>query len=141
MLGAGVAEVSLEAYGDMPIPHANRLSKFWWDGETEPWYGDVCALKADDHVYAYGHVKDNPWIYLVRAPLDRATDLNAYEYWNGSGWQSERLRRDELNEKQSVFWQVNQGQVYWSKYHNCFVFIYCDNFWSCTVLVSIVRAL
>lgn len=136
ILGAGLAEVSLDTSGDVPTVHANRLSKYWWDAETEPWYGDVAALKAGDFIYAYGHAKDNPWVYLARVKVEKATDLAAYEYWNGTDWQSERLRREELNEKQSVFWQINQGQIYFSEYHNCFVFIHCDNFWSCQVLVS-----
>ncbi|KAK5083527.1 hypothetical protein LTR05_006029 [Lithohypha guttulata] len=134
LIGAGVADVSLESRNGVPVPMARRHERFWWDGETEPWYGDVCALKAGGHVYAYGHAKDNPWIYLARARTEDATVLNAYEYWNGVDWQRERLRRQELNEKQSVFWQINQGQVIWSRYHNCFLFVYCDNFWSCQVL-------
>lgn len=136
LLGAGIAEISLDTSGAVPVVNANRLCKYWWDGETEPWYGDVCALQAGEYVYAYGHVKDNPWVYLTRARLDQATELGSYEYWNGIDWQSEPLKREELGEKQSVFWQVNQGQIYFSKYHNCFIFIHCDNFWSCQVLVS-----
>lgn len=120
-----------------PIPKIERLSKFWWDAEKEPWYGDVCALRAGPYIYAYGHAKDNPWVYLARVQATKATELNAYEYWNGEGWQFERLNREELDEKQSVFWQINQGQIYWSKFHNCFIFVHCDNFWSCQVVVGL----
>ena len=136
LLGAGIAEVSMSSSGNAPLPTAKRLCKFWWDGETDPWYGDVCALKANGYIYAYGHAKDNPWVYVARVRADNVTDLKSYEYWNGDTWQPERLKRTDLNEKQSVFWQINQGQIYWSKYHGCFLFIYCDNFWSCQVLVS-----
>lgn len=140
LLGAGVAEVTINSSLGSPVPKVKRHGRFWWDGDTEPWYGDVCALKAGNHVYAYGHAKDNPWIYVTRAPLSEATNLEAYEYWNGESWQKERLQLQDLNEKQSVFWQVNQGQVIWSSHHNCFLFIYCDKFWSCQVLVKTAPA-
>lgn len=137
LLGAGLAEVSIDDSSSIPTPKAKRLGRFWWDGETEPWYGDVCALKAGEHIYAYGHAKDNPWVYLARVKTKNATNLNSYEYWNGESWQHERLTYEELGEKQSVFWQINQGQVFWSNHHQCFLFVYCDNFWSCQVLVSV----
>ncbi|KAK5945941.1 hypothetical protein PMZ80_000080 [Knufia obscura] len=131
---AGVAEVSIDTTGPHPVPRARRLCKYWWDGETEPWYGDVCALKVDGYVYAYGHAKDSPFVYLTRVRQDDATNLDSYEYWNGESWQHERLKREQLSEKESIFWQINQGQIIWSNYHQCFMFIYCDNFWSCQVL-------
>lgn len=137
LLGAGVAEISIDTTGAYPVPKAERLCKYWWDGETEPWYGDVCALKAGGYVYAYGHAKDSPFVYLARVKQGDATNLNSYEYWNGESWQHERLERHSLGEKESVFWQINQGQIVWSNYHQRFLFIYCDNFWSCQVLVSV----
>lgn len=138
MLGAGVAEVSIDTTGASPVLKAKRLGKYWWDGETEPWYGDVCALKASGYIYAYGHAKDNPFVYLARVNETSATNFDSYEYWNGETWQHEKLKRDSLGEKEGIFWQVNQGQVTWSNYHQCFLFIYCDNFWSCQVLVSVI---
>ncbi|MBA7489676.1 hypothetical protein ES702_00210 [subsurface metagenome] len=137
LLGAGIAKVSFDPSTTKhhPIPTVSRQGKFWWDAENEPWYGDICALRSGSHIYAYGHAKDSPYIYLARVNAADALYLNAYEYWNGEGWQSERLTKDEFGEKQSVFWQINQGQIYYSKFHGCFVFVYCDNFWSCQVLV------
>lgn len=128
--------MSIDTSAITPVPQTQRLCKYWWDGEKEPWYGDVCALKAGDYIYAYGHVKDNPWVYLARVKTQSAFNLNSYEYWNGECWQHEKLYREHINEKQSIFWQINQGQVIWSCYHQCFLFIYCDNFWSCQILVS-----
>jgi hypothetical protein len=120
-----------------PVPKATRLCRYWWNGDTELWYGDICALRAGDHIYAYSHAKDSPWIYLVRANIYCATDLNAYENWNGGTWQRERLRLAELDEKQSIFWKVQQGQVIWSNHHQRFLFVYCDAWWSNQVLVSV----
>lgn len=136
-IGAGLAAVSLsDTDTSHPKPTIKRLHKYLWDATTEPWYGDVCSLKAGSHIYAYGHAKDSPFVFLSRAPLDHATELDAYEYWNGESWQPDRPKTADLGDKQRVFWQVNQGQVMWSEYHQCFLFVYCDNFWSCQVLVS-----
>jgi hypothetical protein len=103
----------------------NRLSQYWWDGDTEPWYGDVGAIRTNGYIYAYGHAKGNDWVYLTRVNDKKATDLSAYEYWNGEGWQKERLHSKDLSEKESVFWKINQGQVIWSNYHKCYLFVYC----------------
>ena len=104
LLGAGVAEVTIDESAGYAIPRARRLSRFWWDAETEPWYGDCGVLKVDNHIYAYGHAKDNPWVFLTRVTADRAFDLEAYEYWNGENWQKERLRPDQLTDKEKIFW-------------------------------------
>ena len=130
-----MAEVTIDTSTSNPTPMCKRLNKFWWNGEEEPWYGDVCCLRAGEYIYAYGHAKDNPWVYLTRVDVEHATTLDAYEYWNGEQWQQERLCSTDFNEKQSVFWQINQGQIYWSRFHNCFIFIYCDNWWSCQILM------
>jgi hypothetical protein len=94
-----------------------------WDGETEPWYGDVCAIRSGDYIYAYGHAKRTPFVYLARVSWRNATDLSCYEYWNGDTWQIERLYNP--GDKEGVFWQINQGQVIYSSYYDCFIFIYC----------------
>jgi len=94
-----------------------------WDGETEPWYGDICAIRSGDYIYAYGHAKRTPFVYLARVSWQNATDLSCYEYWNGDTWQVERLYNP--GDKEGVFWQINQGQVIYSSYYACYIFIYC----------------
>ena len=44
----------------------SRLAEYWWDGETEPWYEDVGAIRSGDHIYAYGHAKSTPYVYVAR---------------------------------------------------------------------------
>lgn len=140
----------------LPYPKIKRLAEYWWDGDKEPRYGDVGAIRRNGYIYAYGHAKDNPWVYVTRVKWQEATSMNCYEYWNGDTWQKERLQTKDLSEKESCFWQVNQGQVIWSNYHNCFLFIYCgtqsiskppallmfhtDNFMSSTVLAQTAPA-
>lgn len=136
LIGAGIAEVHINAESvDQIVPRAKRLCKYWWSADTEPSYGDVCALRHDGFVYAYGHMKDNPWIYLTRVLVHNVLDVSAYEYWNGSFWQRERLDGPKLSEKESIFWKIQQGQIVWSAYHERFIFIYCDAWWTDQVLV------
>ena len=127
LMGAGVSSISLDTSTYPPIPHVKRLPpQFWWDAKCEPWYGDVCALGWDNHIYAYGHgIEGNPWVYLTRVRTEEATNIGRYEYWNGDNWQSERLDGKAIGDKESVFWQINQGQVMWSNYFGCFLFVYC----------------
>jgi hypothetical protein len=133
LLGAGVASVNVTPTYP-PIPAARRLSQYWWDGETEPWYGDVGAIRSGDYIYAYGHAKATPYVYLARVPWQNATDLSCYEYWNGDCWQTDRLSNP--GEKEGVFWQINQGQVFYSNYYGCFVFVYCGSY-PCHFLLKI----
>jgi hypothetical protein len=104
LVGAGVAEVRMNTSSYPPRPQIRRLSQFWWDAKKEPWYGDVCALRAGDYIYAYGHGGEgNPWVYLARVRHEQAKTLACYEYWNGVDWQKERLQRNTIGEKESVF--------------------------------------
>jgi Domain of unknown function (DUF4185) len=106
--GAGVATISL-SNSYPPKPNITRLAEYWWDGEAEPWYGDVGAVRHNGYIYAYGHAKDTPFVYLARVKWEEATKMECYEYWNGETWQTERLKTKDLCEKESVFWQINQG--------------------------------
>ncbi|KAL9616631.1 MAG: hypothetical protein Q9160_008514 [Pyrenula sp. 1 TL-2023] len=128
LIGAGVANVTITqpSNSTYPVPKATRLSEYWWDAKKVPWYGDVGAIKAGDYIYSYGHAESNPWVYVARVPTEHAFELSEYEYWNGENWQKELLT--DFGEKESVFWQVNQGQVIWSNYYGCFVFVYADSF-------------
>ena len=126
-MGAGVAAVQLSLQNP-PKADIHRLSQYWWDGETEPWYGDVGALRWNGYIYAYGHAKDSPFVYLARVRWEEATKLECYEYWNGETWQTERLRTKDLGEKEGVFWQINQGQVIWSPHFQSFLFVYCGKY-------------
>ncbi|KIV80939.1 hypothetical protein PV11_08404 [Exophiala sideris] len=137
LVGAGVATVNLDTSVYPPTPSIQRLAKYWWDATCEPWYGDICALRSEGHIYAYGHGGEgNPYVYLTRVPVENATDLSCYEYWNGEGWQPERLQTKSLGEKESMFWQINQGQVVWSNHFGCFIFVYCDNWMNSKVLMK-----
>ncbi len=125
LLGAGVATINVtNSYP--PNATAQRVSQYWWDGATEPWYGDTGAIPVDGYIYTYGHANNTQYVYLARVPRQSATDLSCYEYWNGDSWQTDRLYNP--GEKEGVFWAVQQGQVVYSNYYDCFMFIYCGKF-------------
>lgn len=109
LIGAGVATITVSNTYP-PIPSLTRLSgqQYWWDAACEPWYGDVGSVKAKDgYIYAYGHAKGLPWVYLTRVLWENAIELSCYEYWNGNDWQAERLyTTNGLGEKEGVFWQI-----------------------------------
>lgn len=109
-----------------PVPSIHREAPWWWDANCEPWWGDVGAIRWGEHIYAYGHAKDSPFVYVCRVPWHRATDASNYEYWNGDHWQKERLRNP--GEKERVFWQINQGLVVYSNFYECFLFVYSGEF-------------
>ncbi|RMZ75339.1 hypothetical protein DV738_g5531, partial [Chaetothyriales sp. CBS 135597] len=138
--GAGVATVALTDTCP-PRVKVERVARYWWDGETEPWWGDVGAIRWKDHIYSYGHAKDSPFVYAARVRCHEATNLEAYEYWNGQTWQKERPKSNEWGNDQRVFWMVNQGQVIYSNYFKSFLFVYsdislaADNFWNSKVQV------
>ncbi|KAJ9613216.1 hypothetical protein H2200_003158 [Cladophialophora chaetospira] len=138
LMGAGVASVTLDTSEYPPVPQIQRLPpQFWWDAKSEPWYGDVCALRWKNHIYAYGHgIEGNSWVYLARAPIADAKNVDCYEYWNGKTWQTDRLDGTIIGDNASVFWQINQGQVIWSNHFNCLLFIYCDNWMNSKVLMK-----
>lgn len=88
LLGAEVASVNIVTYP--PVPAAQRLSQYWWDGEIKPCDGDAGAIHSGDYMYAYGRVKVTPYASLGQVLCRKATDLSYHEYWNGDYWQTNR---------------------------------------------------
>ncbi|KAK9357846.1 hypothetical protein V1504DRAFT_463026 [Lipomyces starkeyi] len=122
-IGCGVATVTL----NLNVPSCTRLAQYWWDAKTEPWYGDICCVKVGSFIYAYGHGNlSADYVYVCRVLTPYATNLSAYEYWNGSSWQKERLYN--VSAKESVFWEIQGGQMIWSNYYKCLLFVYTDRF-------------
>lgn len=105
---------------------------YWWPATTHAHYGDKAAYRDEcsNYVYAWGGppttVTDPisaQYIYLARVQATDAFDLEKYEYWWGRarGWRSEPL--NVFNAETAAMWGVGQGQVVYSAYFGCYVFV------------------
>ncbi|KAK9248431.1 hypothetical protein V1506DRAFT_528926 [Lipomyces tetrasporus] len=80
-------------------------------------WGGFDTVVDHDYVYLYGG-KDGH-IYCARVQKNRMADKSAYEFWNKDRW-----TKDE-NQKSGLFWKLQSGSVFWSRYYKCFVLIGC----------------
>ena len=105
----------------------------WWPCDSHARYGDVAAYHdvRTNYIYALGGAPnfatswpDNQYVYQVRVKASQAYDRNAYEYWWGRsiGWRSKPL--STFNATTAVMWGVGQGQIVWSNYFECYIFVH-----------------
>ena len=93
-VGAGIAKITFGGSGN---PICTRLSEHVWNGLTEPWYGDHSAFlgAAGDYIHAVGGANTTNaggnYLFITRVPFGSATDVSAYQYWNGKAWQTGRI--------------------------------------------------
>ncbi|EHK26883.1 uncharacterized protein TRIVIDRAFT_33778 [Trichoderma virens Gv29-8] len=129
---AGIARVEL-------IDGAPTVTKrlgddgWWWDCSTTAKYGDVATYRDvnSEYIYVWGHPPktvtewpETEYIYQARVKATEAFDLDKYEYWWGraKGWQSEML--SEHNPETAVLWGVGQGQVVYSEWFKCYIYVH-----------------
>jgi hypothetical protein len=119
LIGAGVASVVMKN----GVPQATRLAEYWWNGATEAHYGDVAVMRNGSYIYAYGNSPTGDgYIYVNRVYYTKATRLEAYQYWNGTDWQNDRLYNP--TKKAAIFWKFGQGSMSWNSHLNKFLFVY-----------------
>ncbi|UKZ57337.1 hypothetical protein TrVGV298_011190 [Trichoderma virens] len=131
---AGIARVEL-------IDGAPTVTKrlgddgWWWDCSTTAKYGDVATYRDvnSEYIYVWGHPPktvtewpETEYIYQARVKATEAFDLDKYEYWWGraKGWQSEML--SEHNPETAVLWGVGQGQVVYSEWFKCYIYVHLN---------------
>ena len=98
----------------------------WW-GKNEPRFGDHNAIVAPDgYIYAYGGGPggdeagtNGSALFLTRVLQAKATDLGAYEYWNGVRYTSSRLYSPKAT---SVVMVNEQGTVMYSTFYQRFLY-------------------
>lgn len=109
-----------------------------WDGQTEPTYGSTAAYSGPDpdtgatYIYAVGAGNNTyNYLWLTRVAQANAFNISAYEYWNGTGWQSQRLinptaqqaiKEVAANGTTSVMTDYSQGSINWSPYYKAWIF-------------------
>lgn len=128
--GAGYALVTINS--DCSNLTINRPQINLWYGNVaktevggqpfnESYFGDHGALLGQDqHLYLYGSIPNYDGIAVARTPLDSAASLEGYEYWNGTGFQTERIRNP--TGAVSVF-EVSQGSAFWSAHYQRYIYL------------------
>lgn len=141
MKGAGVARVQVIGHTPTVIERLDQNNTgYWWPSDDHPRYGDVAAYRDihSDYIYALGGAPnpvttwpENQYVYQIRVEASEAFDLSAYEYWwgRGTGWKRQPLT--SFNSTTAVLWGVGQGQIVWSKYFDCYIFVHLGTFCSC----------
>jgi hypothetical protein len=130
--GAGIARVEL-IDGVPTITERFGEQGWWWNGDTTPKYGDVCAYQDpnSDWIYILGNPPNSidTWpeklyIYQARVRQADAFDLDKYEYWWGrvEGWKREVLAR--CDKETAVMWGAGQGQMVFSEYFGTYIYVH-----------------
>lgn len=128
--GAGLAVVQLRSNGNPP-QCTRPFGKSTWS-QNEPDWGQLSAISGNDgYTYAFangynGSVNgENNKVVLARVPKANAFNLNSYQYWNGTGFNSKRLLISDLstNGPQNLVGldSVGQGSVFYSTYYKKFI--------------------
>ncbi|KAI0846353.1 hypothetical protein F5Y00DRAFT_272011 [Daldinia vernicosa] len=132
--GAGVAKVEL-INGEPTVTQRFGDNGYWWPSNNTPRYGDVAAFRdpRSEYVYAWGgaptsvadSTTDAQYVYLLRVKAADAYDLDRYEYWWGpdSGWKTGQPLT-EFGARTAVAWLIGQGQIVWSEFYECYIFVH-----------------
>lgn len=126
ILGAGIGVV--DASGDFPI--CTRTEQLWWNAPEEPLWGSNTAVDGrDGYIYLFGNLLGGSFqhqylVYAARVQASQATNLDAYQYWNGEAYTNQRLINPTPS--QAVMQGTPPGQVFWNEYLYCWMTITRD---------------
>ncbi|KAK8012731.1 hypothetical protein PG991_010106 [Apiospora marii] len=133
VVNSGVATITW--YGDDSTPHCEMSAPMW--NATEPVWGDkgVWGPGIDGYAYVLGGLSsltpghENPYIWLSRVQYGNFWDVDAYQYWNGSAWDSKRLTYPNYNGwAPATVITGTAGTLLYSEYYKAFVYVQSD--WS-----------
>lgn len=128
--GAGVAKVEV-INGTPTVTQRFGDNGYWWSAESNPSYGDIATYHdvGANYIYAWGYpptsiTKRIGYVYMVRVNTTDVYDLSKYQYWHGraAGWSSTQLTT--FNAETAVMRGVGQGQVIYSNFYNCYIFVH-----------------
>lgn len=102
-------------------------------------YGDIAAYRdvKSDYIYVWGHPPKTvtgwpatEYVYQARVKAGEAFELDKYEYWWGraKGWRREVLKGPEHDPESAVMWGVGQGQVVFSEWFGCYIYVHLSEF-------------
>ncbi|KAK8038190.1 hypothetical protein PG994_014957 [Apiospora phragmitis] len=128
VVNSGVATIIWNGDGSMP---SCEMSAPMWDS-TEPVWGDkgVWGPGVDGYVYILGGLSslapghEDPYIWLSRVPFGNFWDVNAYQYWNGTAWDSKRLTYPNYNGwAPATVITGTAGTLLYSDYYKNFIYV------------------
>jgi hypothetical protein len=130
--GAGVAKVEV-INGTPTVTKRFGDNGYWWSVESNPSYGDTAAYRDENsnYIYAWGRPQtsmnkkiNSQYVYMVRVNAMDAYNLSKYQYWHGRavGWSNTRLTT--FNKETAVMLGVGQGQVVYSRFYKCYIFVH-----------------
>ncbi|KAK8046838.1 hypothetical protein PG996_014902 [Apiospora saccharicola] len=133
VVNSGVATITW--YGDDTPPHCEMSAPMW--DSTEPVWGDkgVWGPGMDGYAYILGGLSsltpghEDDYIWLSRVRYGNFWDVDAYQYWNGSAWDSKRLNYPNYNGwAPATVITGTAGTLLYSDYYKTFVYVQSD--WS-----------
>ncbi|ORY61774.1 uncharacterized protein BCR38DRAFT_348580 [Pseudomassariella vexata] len=132
LVGAGIAKVEM-VNGAPTVTKRYGSKGYWWPSDKVARYGDVATFKdhKSDYIYLWGGAPTSmdgflveSYVYQARVRAADAFDFGSYEYWWGRarGWRSVPLT--EFTTETAVMWNSGQGQVVWSPFFSCYIFVH-----------------
>jgi hypothetical protein len=144
-VGTGVAKVDV-VNGTPTVTERMGDNGWWWDTVNHPRYGDAVAYRDEnsDYIYAIGGAPssqsgwiDASYVYQARVLAANAFNLSSYEYWHGraTGWSTDVLT--DFTSETAVMWNVGQGQIVYSQYYKCYIFVHTSMLFAISLPIGI----
>ncbi|KAK6855991.1 hypothetical protein PG995_008142 [Apiospora arundinis] len=131
VVNSGVATITWDGGDSVP---SCEMSAPMWDS-TEPIWGDkgVWGPGIDGYVYVLGGLSSltpghkDSYIWLSRVPFGNFQNVGAYQYWNGSAWDSKRLTYPNYNGwAPATVVTGTAGTLLYNNYYSTFVYVQSD---------------